>query len=104
MIFQLLGGILVAAGVFAALLWSVFQGVVARGKLQYAHIATAALTLLGIASISAYSFSTSQILGFLLLASAATAAVLETGWNRALPVLQIIFAVTLILGLPFTSA
>lgn len=104
MIFQLLGGILVAAGVFVALLWSIYQSILKRGPLQYAHIATATLTVLGMASISLLAILLAQILGILLLISATTAAILETRWNRALPVLQIIFSITLILGLPFNAA
>lgn len=101
MIFELMGGIVIAAGVFAALLWSLYQSVLKRGRLQYAHIATAALTLLGMASISAMSSIFAQILGILLLVTASTAAVLESRWNRVLPAIQVIFAFILILGLPF---
>ena len=103
MIFELMGGIAVAAGVFAALLWSIYQSVLKRGPLQYAHIATATLTILGMASISAVSSFFAQILGILLLAAAITATILEVRWNRALPALQIIFAIVLILGLPFAA-
>lgn len=103
MIFELMGGISVAAGVFAALLWSLYQSILKRGPLQYAHIATALLTILGMASISALSSFFAQILGILLLATATTAAILEVRWNRVLPIFQIIFAIVLILGLPFTA-
>ena len=104
MIFELMGGIAVAAGLFAALLWPLYQSVLKRGPLQYAHIATATLTIFGMAPISAVSSFFVQILKIALLATATTAAVLETSWNRALPAFQIIFAIVLILGLPFTSA
>jgi len=103
MIFELMGGISVAAGVFAALMWSIYQSVLKRGALQYAHIAAAIFTILGMASISAVSLLFAQILGITLLATSATAAILETRWNRVLPVFQIIFATVLILGLPFTA-
>ena len=103
MIFELMGGIAVAAGVFAAFLWSIYQSVLKRGPLQYAHIATGTLTILGMASISAVSLLLAQILGIALLATATTAAILETRWNRVLPAFQIIFAIVLILGLPFAA-
>ena len=103
MIFELMGGITVAAGVFAALLWSLYQSVLKRGALQYVHIATAILTILGMASISAVSLLFAQILGIALLATATIATVLEGRWNRVLPALQIIFAIVLILGLPFAA-
>ncbi|OUS08260.1 hypothetical protein A9Q96_02030 [Rhodobacterales bacterium 52_120_T64] len=103
MIFELMGGISVAAGVFVALLWSIYQSILARGLLQYTHIAVAILTILGMASISAVSPFLAQILGFALAATATTAATLETRWNRVLPVFQIIFAIVLILGLPFAT-
>jgi len=103
MIFELMGGIAVAAGVFAALLWSIYQSILRRGTLQYAHIASTALTILGMASISAlYSFF-AQILGILLLATATAATIVEVRWNRVLPTFQIVFAIVLILGLPFAA-
>ena len=103
MIFELMGGIAVAAGVFAALLWSIYQSILKRGHLQYAHIAAATLTLLGMATISAVSVLGAQVIGTLLLIADIIAGVLETRWNRVLPLMQSIFAITLILGLPFTS-
>ena len=66
-------------------------------------IAAATSTILGTAAISAVSSFFTQILGILLLAAAVTATILEAGWNRVLPVLQIIFTIVLILGLPFTA-
>lgn len=104
MIFELISGMTIAAGVFAALLWSLYQSVMKRGPLQYAHMAAATLTILGMASISAGSSFFAQILGILLLTAAATATILEVRWNRVLPALQIIFSIVLILGLPFVSA
>lgn len=103
MIFQLLGGIIVAAGVFAALLWSIFQGITQRGPLQYVHIATATLSVFGMASISLLSILLAQILGIALLITATTAFVLENSWNRVFPVFPLTFAVALILGLPFAN-
>ena len=103
MIFELMGGIAVAAGVFAALLWSLYQSILKRGALQFAHIAAAVLTVLGMASISLLAFYFAQILGIALLAAATTATFLETRWNRLLPAFQIIFAIVLILGLPFAA-
>jgi hypothetical protein len=85
MIFQLMSGIAVAAGVFAALLWSLYQSVLKRGPLQYAHIAAATLTILGMAAISAVSSFFAQILGILLLTAAVTAAILEARWTRVYP-------------------
>ncbi|MGE4610521.1 MAG: hypothetical protein AAED33_03835 [Paracoccaceae bacterium] len=75
-----------------------------RGVLYYAHTTKTALAQHWMASISAHSFFFAQILEFLLLASITMAAILEIGWSRALSLLQIIFAATLILGLPFRSA
>ncbi len=101
MIFQLLGGIVVAAGVFAALLWSVFQGITKRGVLQWAHIATAVLSVLGMATLSMLAPTLALIAGVALTITSAIVLFLEAGWNRVLPLFQLAFAIILILGLPF---
>jgi len=101
MIFMLLGGIVVAAGVFAALIWSIYQGLVQRGRLQYVHIAAASFSIAGMVSVSYISPLWAQITGGALLLAALIALFLETHWNRFLPIMQTLFAIALILGLPF---
>lgn len=100
---NLFAGILVAACVFAALLWSIYQTIIARGKLQYVQGISAALTLLGMASISYLSLTMAIICGTCLCISAAIAVYLETRWNKVLPFFQCVFGLSLILGLPFTA-
>lgn len=101
MIFQLLGGIVVAAGVFTAVLWSIFQGATKRGWLQYAHIAAAIFSVLGMATVSLVSPILAQITSGALLVSAIGALYFDYGWNRLFPVFQIVFSIALFLGLPF---
>ena len=103
MIFQLLGGIVVAGGVFAALLWSVFQGITKRGALQWAHIASAVLSVSGMATLSMVAPMLALAVGVVLAVTSTTVLFLEAGWNRVLPTFQLAFAIILILGLPFTG-
>ena len=104
MIYQLLGGIVVAAGVFAAVLWSIFQAVTQRGKLQVVHILAIAGSIAGMASLSMVNPTMAWFVGVELGVAAVAAIYLETAWNRLLPAFQLIFAITLILGLPFNAA
>lgn len=101
MIFQLLAGIVIAAGVFAALLWSLYQSVRQTGRLRWVHILLVSLTILGMVSISTKAILLAQILGILMLTASTVATALEPGWNRVLTIIQSIFAVSLILRLPF---
>lgn len=103
MIAYLMGGVLVGAGVFAALLWSIYQGVLQRGPLQWAHIGAALLTIAGMASLSLLSPVLALISGCALGGAALAELWLEKRWNRLLALFQILFAGVLILGLPFAG-
>ncbi len=103
MIGWLFGGVLVGTGVFAALLWSFYQAALQRGALQVAHIGAALFTLAGMGSLSMASPVLAQVNGVALLGFALAAIGFESGWNRALPLFQLIFALALILGLPFRT-
>ena len=102
MIFQFMGGILVAAGVFASLLWSFYQTAMTRGRLQWAHGMAAAFTLAGMASLSFVSPILAMVFGVALAIAAIAALLYEQRWNRLLPLFQVVFAIVLILGLPFS--
>ncbi len=101
MILWTLGGVLVGAGLFAALIFSLFQAALQRGKLRWAHLAAAALTLAGVASISMLSPWLALLSGAALALASLAALLLDKGWNRLLSLFQMAFAVILILGLPF---
>lgn len=103
MIINLLGGVLIGAAVFAAALFSAYQAVIRRGALRWAHLAALVLTLIGAATISLAAPFTAMLAGISLAFSGVAAFLLEVRWNKVLPLFQILFAVALILGLPFVT-
>lgn len=96
-------GFTVAASVFAAVLWSLFQIVTQRGRLQWAHIGTVVFSLAGMVTISWILPPLAMVAGGLLAIAAVSAAKLEPRWNKVFPIFQLVFAISLILGLPFTG-
>jgi hypothetical protein len=101
MIVSLFAGALMAVAIFCAFLWSLYQSFTQRAKLQSAHIGAAIFTLLGMMSISMLLPLLAKISGTLLVIAALTAIILDTRWSRLLPVFQLLFAIILILNLPF---
>ena len=101
MIFNLLGGVLVGAGIFAATLFSVYQAMINRGALRWSHIAAVVFTIFGAAAISLIAPFTALLSGISLSIAAAAAFLLESRWNKLLSLFQLLFAMALILGLPF---
>ncbi|MSU88980.1 hypothetical protein GE300_04990 [Rhodobacteraceae bacterium 2CG4] len=100
-VIQLLIGILVAAGIFAATLFSAVQIYRAAGRLRLAHAAAAALTLAAMACLSLGWWGAAQAAGALLCLAALAALALERGWNRLLPAFQLLFGAALLARLPF---
>jgi len=100
-IFTLMVGILMAAAVFAAFIWSIFQVVQARGALRLAHGGTVVAILAGALAVSNTWVLAALPAGILLAAVSMAAAALERGWSRLLPVFPALFGLALILGLPF---
>ena len=86
-IVTLLTGILVAAGIFAATLFSAAQVYRQAGRLRWAHAAAALTTIAAMAALSR---------GLWL-----AAIVLERGANRGLPLFQLLFGLALLARLPF---
>ena len=97
----LLGGVLIAAFVFAATLFSAAQAYLQSGWLRRMHLANALTIIAAMATISKVWPMTALGLGVLLIALNLVLAVLEKGWNRLLAIPALLFGVTLILGLPF---
>ncbi len=100
-IVQLLIGILVAAGIFAAALFSAAQIYRNDGRLRVAHAAALALTLGAMACLSLGWWGAAQFAGALLALAALGALVFERGWNRLLPAFLIVFGAALLARLPF---
>ncbi len=102
-IFTLLAGIALILPVFAAFIWSGAQAFRQTGWLQYAHAASAALTILGMASISYKIEPAAQFTGLLLGTAAIIAVWQENGWSKLLPMFLVPLALVLILKLPFIA-
>lgn len=102
-IVTLLTGILVAAGIFAATLFSAAQVYRQGGRLRWTHAAAAALTIAAMAALSGGLWAVAQMLGGLLALSALATAALERGANRALPLFHLLFGLALLARLPFAG-
>jgi len=100
-IFDLLIALTLITPVFAAFIWSAAQAFRQTNWLQYAHAASAALTLLGMATISYKIEPAAQFTGMLLGVAAGIAVWQEAGWSKILPIPLILLALVLILKLPF---
>lgn len=99
----LLLGIIVGASVFAASLFSGAQAYLQKGRLRWAHLAALALTVLGMATLSAVAPGAAMVVGAALIIAGLVVMVLEDGWNRILPIFQIIFGGALVAGVPFAG-
>ncbi len=100
-IVTLLTGILVAAGIFAATLFSAAQVYRQAGRLRWAHAAAALTTIAAMAALSGGLWAAAQALGGALILVALAAIVLERGANRGLPLFQLLFGLALLARLPF---
>jgi hypothetical protein len=98
----LLAGILMAAILFASVLWSFAQAFQQRGQVRLVYLALMALTVIGMATVSYRSGIPMRITGAALIAAGALAIRAETGTSRLLPLVQLLFGLVLLLGLPIT--
>ena len=98
---QLLTGILIAACLFAATLWSLAQIYRQKGWLRIAHAVTAGSMLLVMAGLAQNWIVMPVVMSGLLVAGSLAATFLERGWNRLLPLILLAFALALFAGLPF---
>ena len=102
-IVTLLIGILLAAAVFAAFIWSGYRAFYTTGWLRRAHAALALLTLAGFAALSLLWPLAAAASGAGLVAAGLVALVLERGWAQLLVLVQIAFGGLLISGLPLAG-
>ncbi len=101
---ELLGGIALAAFVFAALLWSIYRAVVTEGRMRVVAILLSLTTLFGMATLSWLWVVPAQITGAALIVLGLMAIWTDPGWSKLLPFVQAIFGVVLIVGLPWLVA
>ncbi len=102
-ILNLLIGLTLIFPIFAAFIWSAAQAFRQTGWLQYTHGASAALTLLGMATISYKIEPAAQFAGLLLGTAAGIAIWQESGWSKLFPIVILLLAVVLILKIPFVQ-
>ena len=99
-IITLLAGILVAAILFASVLWSFAQAFQRRGQIRVTYLALMALTVLGMATVTYRLDIPMRVAGVALIVAGALAIREETGSSRLLPMIQLLFGLALLLGLP----
>lgn len=98
-IFYLLIGILLAALVFGALMWSVVQAVRGTGNKRMNYGILAAATLGGMLALTYDLGVISRLIGGLLICFGGMAFVAEPGSAKMLPLVQIVLGLGLLAGL-----
>lgn len=104
MIFQLLIGIVIAAAIFASLLWSIYRGTTTVGMTRSVALLLSFDTVLAMGAISFNSPNLGSFFGGCLVTLGVISIWLDQGWSRLLPLVQVIFGIVLILGLPFVGS
>lgn len=102
-IITLMLGILIGAPVFLGAFFSGVQAIKHGGKLRVAHGAVVLTTLAGMLVLQVLAAGLALPVGLSALAAGLAAAVLETGWNRVMPLFPAAFGLALVLGLPFAG-
>ena len=97
----ILAGILIAATLFASVLWSFAQAFQRQGWLRSAYMALVLLTVGGMATVSLGLHAEMRLAGAGLILFGGFAAFAERGSSRLLPMIQLLFGLVLLLGLPF---
>jgi len=99
----LLIGVLIAAFVFAATLFSAAQAYLQIGALRWLHLANALSLIAAMASISLVWPGIAALLGLILVALNIALGLWEVAWNRLLAVPPILFGLALVQGVPFSA-
>lgn len=101
---EIMGGIALSAFLFAALLWSIYRAAVTSGKLRINATFLTIYTLLGMVALTYSWVVMAQVTGVLIIITALVAIWTDPGWSKLLPVVQALFGVVLIVGLPWLTA
>lgn len=97
----LLAGIVIAALLFSALLWSVYRAVTTTGRLRLHAGALAFFTVLGMVSISLNAPGMAILTGAGCAGMGAMGIWSETRWSKLMPLVQLLFGLALIARLPW---
>lgn len=96
-------GVIMAVAIFAAFMWSGYQAYFNRGTMQWLHGISAAVTLAGMASLSAEAVLATLVSGIALIISAGVAIIKEDGWSKLFPIVQVFFGFALASGIPLAG-
>ena len=96
----LLLGILLAALIFAATLFSAAQAYLRGGRVGRAHLVAAVSVVAAMAALGLSWWAASRVIGLFVLSGGVFALWQERGWNRLLPLVHIFFGMALVGGLP----
>lgn len=99
-----MGLIVLVTGIFAgiavslATFYSIAQAVLTQGRCRFAHVAVLAFTFGAMAALQSGEVLAARILAAPLLVAAFWAFAVERRWFKTFPLLQQLFAVTLLAG------
>ena len=96
----ILAGTLIAATLFASVLWSFAQAFLSGGWLRNVYLVLVLLTVGGMATVSLGLSVEMRLAGAALTILSAIAFYRERGSTRLLPMIQFLFGLALLLGLP----
>ena len=98
--FFLLAGILIAATLFVSVLWSFAQALRNTDLMRRTYAALAALTIAGMAAVSYDLTLMMKLNGAVLIYFGVVAVHMESGSSKLLPLVQLLFGLILLAGLP----
>lgn len=88
--FAILIGIVIAACIFAALLWSIYRAVVTTGRLRTTYIVLALSTLMVVSGITWTLNALLLTASVSLIVTAIIAMIYEARWSKLLPLAQLL--------------
>lgn len=103
-IFILMGGALIAASLFASLLWSAQRVFATTGRTRTAHALLVLAIIATMAALSAEAPVPTQAMGFLLILAAVQTGWQDRGWSRLLCLPPVALGAICVAGLPFQAS
>ena len=103
-VFILMGGVLIAATLFASLLWSAQRIFATTGHTRTAHALLAAAIVATMAALSYQAPVPTRFMGLLLILAALQTGWRDTGWSRLLCLPPVALGLISVAGLPFQAS
>lgn len=98
---ELLIGVVLAAFLFAALMWSIYRAVTSSGRARLNATLLSLTTILGMGTVTYSWVDLAMASGSGLVVFGLIAVLKDPGWGKLLPLVQAGFGVALIMGLPW---